>query len=496
MSGLFAWPSLSGQSWFGLMMVVGYPALVLAALEVARSVDERREFASSILRQVAYLLLPTGAVWLILRGLADLPPDNWAVRSAKTAFALTALYLLLRVAQAALMAVVDNRRQAPKLLLDILRIGLSLVWGAVVISRIWDVDLGSLFAAMGVGSIVLGFALQEFLGNLLSGLGLLSAHKFGVGDWIVVDGSPARVLEMDWRTVTLAKGDTRLVVANSTLAKGNLVLAARSGDVASITVPLSFGLDVPPEAVRDAVLEAALGLPELAGASPAKCMVTAVGDEAVSYAAVLPVADPGILSGPRDEFLSRFWYVAQRRGLRLGAAGSSEAGIAPDAGERLRMLSAAGAFHGDTDALAALAAGCALRRYRRTDIVTLAGAPATQAFFVLAGSLAVSVPNSGGEMRLELVEPGQLLVLHETLAGGTSPVQVVAQENADVLAIPAKCLHAVMERNRVIARDVAALAEARRLAIQPLNRRLRAVREHQEAWGAQLKRPPGSGRAA
>ena len=41
MSDLFACPSLSGQSWFGLMMVVGYPALVLAALEVARSVDER-----------------------------------------------------------------------------------------------------------------------------------------------------------------------------------------------------------------------------------------------------------------------------------------------------------------------------------------------------------------------------------------------------------------------------------------------------------------------
>ena len=475
MGGLLAWPSLSGQSLFGLVIVVGYPALVLATLEVARAVGERREFASSILRQIAYLLLPTGAVWLILRGLAELPTENGAVRSSETAFALTGLYLLLRVAQAALMTIVDNRTQAPKLLLDILRIGLSLVWGAVVISRIWDVDLGSLFAAMGVGSIVLGFALQEFLGNLLSGLGLLSAHKFGVGDWIVVEGSPARVLEMDWRTVTLAKGDTRIVVANSTLAKGNLVLAARAGDAASVTVPLTFGLDVAPEAVRDAVLEAAFGLPALPGAPAAKCMVTAVGEEAVSYAAILPVADPGILSGPRDEFLSRFWYVAQRRGLRLGAPGFGDAGGTPSAAERLRMLEAAGVFHGDAEALQILAAGSAFQRYRRTDVVTLAGAPVKQAFLVLAGSLAVSVPNGGGEVRLELVGPGQLLVLHETLAGGAGPVQVVAQENADVLAIPAGCLHAVMECNRVIARDVAALAEARRLAIQPLLRGLRVV---------------------
>ena len=183
------WPDLSGHTILGVLVVLGYPVLALAALEAARALGQRREFASSILGQTAYLVLPTGAIWLILRVLAELEPGNWAVRSAETAFALTALYVLLRLAQAALMTLIDDSARAPKLLLDILRIGLSLIWGAVVVSSIWSVDLGSLLAAMGVGSIVLGFALQEFLGNLLSGLGLLWAHKFGIGDWIVVDGA-------------------------------------------------------------------------------------------------------------------------------------------------------------------------------------------------------------------------------------------------------------------------------------------------------------------
>jgi hypothetical protein len=243
------------------------------------------------------------------------------------------------------MTLIDDRTRAPKLLLDILRIGLSLVWGAVVVSDIWNVDLRSLLAAMGVGSIVLGFALQEFLGNLLSGMGLLWAHKFGIGDWIVVDGAPARVVEMDWRTVTLAKGDgTRIVVANSTLAKGNLIIAARADEMTSITVQLAFGLDISPECVRKAVLEAARAVSNLPGAPAASCIVTGISDGFVTYAAILPVANPGILSEPRDEFLSRFWYVAQRHGLRLGAPGLA---TAPDADARLRMLRAAGAFHGD-----------------------------------------------------------------------------------------------------------------------------------------------------
>jgi CRP-like cAMP-binding protein len=107
-------------------------------------------------------------------------------------------------------------------------------------------------------------------------------------------------------------------------------------------------------------------------------------------------------------------------------------------------------------------------------VVLPADSVSTEAFLVLAGSLSVSV-SGGSEVRLELVGPGQLLVLQETLAESASPVQVQAYDDADVLAIPASSLHEVRAHNRVIARDVSALAEARRLALQRLNRSLRAV---------------------
>jgi len=369
------WPFIS---------ILGYPALTIVVLELARRLALRAPFVSGILRQVAYVLLPTGGIWLILRVLAELPADDWAVRTAETAFALTGLYLLLRVAQALLMSLVDEQMRAPKLLLDILRIGLSLVWGSVVVSRIWNVNLGSLLAAMGVGSIALAFALQEFLGNLLSGLGLLSAHKFSIGDWIMLDGKAAEVVEMDWRTVTLVTaGGNRVVVANSTLAKGNLTIAARAREKASATVPLALGVDIPPEQVRDAVIEAGRAMPNLAEPEGA--------------------------------------------------------------------------------------------RYRRGDLLLTAGAPAPDSFLVVAGRLAVTVPTGKGEIRLELVPPGQLMVLQEMLAGGSSPVRVVADLDTDVLAIPAQALVDAMDRSRVVARDISAVTEAWLQAILPLNRGLRVV---------------------
>jgi small-conductance mechanosensitive channel len=452
------------------IVILGYPALTIAALEFARRVAVRAPFVSGIVRQVAYVLLPTGGVWVILRILAELPPDDWAVRAAETVFALTGLYLLLRVAQGSLMGLVDEQVRAPKLLLDILRVGVSLVWGAVIVSRIWNVNLGSLLAAMGVGSIALAFALQEFLGNLLFGLALLSAHKFSIGDWIMVDGKASEVVEMDWRTVTLvtAEGD-RVVVANSTLAKGNLKIAARAREKASFTVPLELGVDIPPEQVRDTVMEAGRAVPGMTESDGVKCFVTGIGDGTIKYNVVLLVASPRIVAGPRDEFLSRFWYLAQRRGLRLDPSPG------PNAADRLRMLEEGGAFHRHGEALPQLAQVSAFHRYRRGDLLLTAGAPATDAFLVIAGQLAVTVPTSEGEIRLELVPPGELMVLQEMLAGGSSPVRVVADLDTDVLAIPAQALVDAMDRNWVVERDISAVTEARRQAILPLNRGLRVV---------------------
>lgn len=472
---------VGGPAW-PLSLILGYPLAAVVISEIARRIANRAPFASSTLRQVAYVVLPIGAIWLILRGLADLPVENDAVRIASTAFALTALYILLRVAQAVLMSVVADQTRAPKLLVDVLRIGLALVCGAIVVSSVWHVDLASLMTALGAGSIVLAFALQEFLGNLLSGLGLLSAHKFGIGDWIVVDGRPVQVVEMDWHTVTLAgSGGSRIVVANSTLAKGNLVIAAKANQPVWADVTLTLPTDIPPERVRDAVLEAGSTVPDLVGSPTVKCTVTSIAQGAINYLVSLSVANPGILRVPRDEFLSRFWYVAQRRGISLEepsevnvALQRSKSGM-PDEAAHQRLLKDSGAFRRNPEVLPLLAHAGNLRRYRRGDVLLAQGAVTTEVLLVVTGLLGTWVAKDVEEIRLELVGAGQLLVFHEMLVSGPSPARIVAEKDTDVLAIPGSEMLAALDTAPMLARDIGALTEARRQAITAAQRGIRKV---------------------
>ena len=457
-----------------LALIVGYPVVTVALFELARWLGHDAPLAGRVLRQMVTVLLPAGAIWLILTALAGLPPDNLAVRAALTVLALSGLSIFLRVAQAALVAVIGSQGSSPKLLFDILRITLALVWGAVVISAVWHVNLASLFAALGVGSIVLGFALQDVAGNLISGLALLYDHKFEIGDWIMADGKTAQVEQMDWRSVTLvtATGD-RIVIANSTLAKTNLTIAARREERSWIDLPLEFGLDMPPEQVRAAVLEAGhavQGLAEggvsvggIADTDTVRCLVTGYGETAIRYLVQLRLRDPSAVFGPRTEFFSRLWYVAQRRGLRLGVPRvlPTHAG-GPDEAERLRLLTGTGLFRGDTAMVAHLAGASRYQRWREGETLQEAGSVADTAIVVLSGAVRAGVPDG---RRLERVEPGQVFVLHEMLRGAASPVTLTADADTEVLAIPAPVLARALEDHPAVARDLTALLQARRQAL-------------------------------
>ena len=48
----------------------------------------------------------------------------------------------------------------------------------------WDADVGGLIAALGVTSIVIGLALQNAVGGVISGLLLLFEQPFKIGDWL------------------------------------------------------------------------------------------------------------------------------------------------------------------------------------------------------------------------------------------------------------------------------------------------------------------------
>jgi small-conductance mechanosensitive channel len=81
--------------------------------------------------------------------------------------------------------------------------------------------MSAVLATSGVLALVLGFALQSTLGDLLSGLAINIDRPFGAGDWIALAPNiEGEVVEINWRSTRLRTWLSELIVIpNSVLAK-------------------------------------------------------------------------------------------------------------------------------------------------------------------------------------------------------------------------------------------------------------------------------------
>ena len=108
------------------------------------------------------------------------------------------------------------------------------------------VNVGPLIAGLGVTGFILGFAFQESLGSLASGLMIAINEPFKVGDYVVVGGNEGTVLQLDMMAVTLATPDNRRITIPNKAAWGSPIvnysaLATRRVDLA---VRIAYGTDV------------------------------------------------------------------------------------------------------------------------------------------------------------------------------------------------------------------------------------------------------------
>ena len=127
-----------------------------------------------------------------------------------------------------------------------------------VLSRL-GVDVGPVVAGLGVTGFILGFAFQESLGNLASGLMIAVNEPFKTGDFIEAAGLQGSVVEMNMMATVMATPDNKKIVVPNKSVWGGPIVNYSAMDVrrVDIQVGIAYGADVGKavETIRRAVSE-------------------------------------------------------------------------------------------------------------------------------------------------------------------------------------------------------------------------------------------------
>ena len=94
----------------------------------------------------------------------------------------------------------------------------------IMIASKLGVNVGPLIAGLGVTGFILGFAFQESLGNLASGMMIAINEPFKVGDFVDVAGLSGTILEVNMMATVLKTPDgKRIVIPNKSAWGGPIV---------------------------------------------------------------------------------------------------------------------------------------------------------------------------------------------------------------------------------------------------------------------------------
>jgi CRP-like cAMP-binding protein len=169
-----------------------------------------------------------------------------------------------------------------------------------------------------VGAVVIGFALQDTLGNMFSGLAIQVEKPFRVGHWITVGPYEGIVSEITWRATKLRnKAGNLVILPNSFISKEAITNYSEPSAPTRLEVDVGVSYDVPPNQVKAALAEA-LGNAPLALTTPAPDLLVAdFGASAVIYRVRFWINDFARDTAARDQVRSAIYYSLRRHGYEI-----------------------------------------------------------------------------------------------------------------------------------------------------------------------------------
>jgi small-conductance mechanosensitive channel len=191
---------------------------------------------------------------------------------------------------------------------------------AIVVLVVAYTDFGvqplSILTTTTVFAAVLGFALQETLGNIFSGLTLQLQRPFEPGDWVKSGGHVGRVRGMGWRSTTIiTRAQERLEVPNAMVAKDVLVNYGEGSVRDEVTVGISY--EVAPNRVREVVMRLMHDMPHILREPPPEVQAWDFGESAIQYKIRYWIDDYGAQETARDKVISALWYMLRRHAIQI-----------------------------------------------------------------------------------------------------------------------------------------------------------------------------------
>jgi small-conductance mechanosensitive channel/CRP-like cAMP-binding protein len=327
-------------------------------------------------------------------------------------------------------------------------------------------------ATTAVGAVVIGFALQDTLGNLFAGLAIQIEKPFRVGDWVTISGQNGMVSEITWRATKMrTKAGNFVVVPNSVLSKDTITNYSEPTRLMRLSVEVGVSYETPPNVVKAVIRDALRDDPDLAPDRPIDVLLLAFADSAITYRVRFWVSDFEADERAKDRVRSLIYYAFRRHAITIPfpiqvQMSTQEARLSfAEAGVDDKLLFAVPIFALlSDDERAELLKIARPVVYAAEEVIVRQGDAGGSLFVIRRGDVAVKVGGAVG--RVAHLHAGDLFGEMSLLTGEPRNATVFAETDCELLEIEAAGFRRLVMANPTMLDRVTEAATARKEELQ------------------------------
>lgn len=376
------------------------------------------------------------------------------------------------------------RRPLPRIVEDLAIVGIYVVYGFVQL-RGMGVDVSSLVTTSAILTAVVAFAMQDTLGNVLSGLAIQLDNSVQVGDWVKLDHVAGRVTDIRWRSTLIETRDWEtVVVPNSLMMKASVaIVGRREGQPQQWRRILTFLVDpgVPParviSTVEDEMRE--LAIPNVARTPAARCILFGFAQGNLQYQLRYFLTDVQEDDSTDSMVRVHLFATLQRAGIRIAepqhtvhAVQRDEAHAATvrrrELSRRMQALAGIPFFAALPDAeRAEIAERLQYAPFARGDVITKQGNAAHWLYIVAYGDgEVVYEPPQGAPQVIGSVGPGEIFGEMALISGEARSATVIARTDVECYRLDRASFQELIAGRPEIAEQVKQVMGARRTDLE------------------------------
>lgn len=371
---------------------------------------------------------------------------------------------------------------APPILQDVL-VGVASIVVAVMVASRANVNLSGLIATSAVLTAVLGFSLQDVIGNIAGGLALQVDGALEPGDWIKVGDVTGRVVEVRWRHTALETRNWETVlIPNSALMKSQVtLLAKRQGQPSLMRRWVSFNVDwrFPPSDVID-VVEAAVRaaeLPNVAKEPQPSCVLMDMSDTFGKYAVRYWLSDLAVDDGTDSAVRTCVYFALKRadmpQAIPAHALFLTEETADRQATKTRRQLERRLALLGKLDLFAPLSEPERVELsnhlkyapFTRGEVMTKQGATAHWLYLMEDGQAAVRVSEGSLDREVATIHGPTLFGEMSLLTGAPRSATVIATSDVECFRLDKAAVQELLDARPALAQQLADLLARRQVEL-------------------------------